>query len=61
MIISTQSVELIDELSPQDVIVVEQEEGASTFRRCDPDALAMWLEEYSLGDIWNRNIMGGRP
>jgi predicted ATPase len=61
LIISTQSVELIDELSPQDVIVVEQEEGASTFHRCDPGELAVWLEDYSLGEIWNRNILGGRP
>ena len=61
LIVSTQSVELVNELAPQDVIVVDQENGASTFRRCTEDELSGWLEEYSMGEIWKRNILGGRP
>ncbi|MBF0461854.1 MAG: AAA family ATPase [Magnetococcales bacterium] len=61
LIVSTQSVELVNELSPQDVIVVDQEDGASTFRRYDPEELAGWLEQYALGELWKRNILGGRP
>ena len=45
LIIATQSVELINALSPEDVIIVEQEDGASTFRRCNEQELSQWLLE----------------
>ncbi len=61
LIVSTQSVELVNELSPEDVIVVDQENDASTFRRFRSDELSGWLEEFSMGEIWKRNILGGRP
>ncbi|MBF0311302.1 MAG: AAA family ATPase [Magnetococcales bacterium] len=62
LILATQSVELVNELSPGDVVVVEQEEGGgSTFRRFSQEELACWLEQYSLGELWKRNILGGRP
>ncbi len=61
LIVSTQSVELVNELDPQDIIVVNQENDASTFKRFTNDELAGWLEQYSLGDLWNSNILGGRP
>jgi predicted ATPase len=61
LIVSTQSVELVNALSPEDIIVVEQADGASTFKRFTQEELSGWLEEYSLGDLWNSNILGGRP
>nr|VFK20118.1 MAG: Predicted ATPase [Candidatus Kentron sp. LPFa]VFK34437.1 MAG: Predicted ATPase [Candidatus Kentron sp. LPFa] len=62
LIVSTQSVELVNELEPEDIIVVDQENGASTFQRPDREELAGWLEEYSLGELWQRNILnGGMP
>jgi len=61
LIVSTQSVELVNELSPDDIIVVDQDDGASTFRRYTEEELAGWLEEYAMGEIWKRNILGGRP
>jgi predicted ATPase len=61
LIVSTQSVELVNELTAEDVIVVDQDNGASTFRRYTQDELAGWVEEYALGEIWKRNILGGRP
>ena len=61
LIVSTQSVELVNELSPEDIVVVDQEDDASTFRRFTADELSGWLEEYSLGEVWKRNILGGRP
>jgi predicted ATPase len=61
LIVSTQSVELVNELSPEDVIVVDQNEGASTFKRFSQEELSEWLKEYSLGELWKRNILGGRP
>ncbi len=61
VIVSTQSVELINAMTPEDVIVVEQVEGASTFKRFTRAELADWLQEYSMGELWLRNILGGRP
>lgn len=50
LIVSTQSVLLLDRLVPDkedcaDVVVVERQEEQSVFRRLDPAALALWLEE----------------
>lgn len=61
LIVSTQSVELVNELAPQDIIVVDQENDASTFKRFEETELAGWLEQFSMGELWKRNILGGRP
>lgn len=61
LIVSTQSVELLNELSPEDVVVVDQADGASTFRRFTQDELSGWLEQYAMGELWKRNVLGGRP
>lgn len=61
LIVSTQSVELINELMPDDVVVVDQEQGVSSFRRLSESELSDWLQDYALGELWKRNILGGRP
>lgn len=61
IIISTQSVELVNHFEPNDIIVVNQENGVSDFERLDNEKLATWLEEYSLGELWTSNLFGGRP
>jgi predicted ATPase len=61
LIISTQSVELVNQFEADDLIVVDKQQGASTFKRLDIEALSDWLEDYSLGELWKKNILGGRP
>ncbi len=61
VIVSTQSVELLNEFSADDVIVVDRENGKSLLRRLKEDDLQEWLEDYSLGELWKKNILGGRP
>lgn len=61
LIVSTQSVELVNELTPDDIVVVDQEDSASTFRRFTQDELSGWLEQYAMGELWKRNVLGGRP
>lgn len=61
LIISTQSVELIEHFSANDIIVVDRVNDASTFTRLDEEKLQDWLEDYTLGDLWKQNIIGGRP
>jgi len=60
VLMATQSVTLINEFQVGDIIVVERGEG-SVFGRPDPAKLSDWLEEYSLGDVWQMNLFGGRP
>jgi predicted ATPase len=61
VLISTQSPLLLDHLEPEDVIVTERHEGASTFTRLETEPLAQWLEDYSLGQLWEKNELGARP
>lgn len=61
LIVSTQSVELVNELETEDLIVVDKRGGTSTFKRPDPEVLEEWLAEYSLGELWKKNLLGGRP
>ena len=61
VIVSTQSAPLLNEFAAEDIIVVERTEGESTFRRLDSSQLSEWLEEYSIGELWQKNVLGGRP
>ena len=61
IIVSTQSAPLLNEFAPEDVIVVERTQGQSTFRRLDSANLSEWLCEYALGELWQKNVLGGRP
>lgn len=61
IIISTQSVDLLSEFSPEDVIVVNREGNKSVLKRLESNKLTEWLEEYSLGELWKKNLLGGRP
>jgi predicted ATPase len=61
IVIATQSPTLLDEFDAADVIVVDRENGRSTFTRQDPERLKDWLEEYSLGELWQKNSIGGGP
>jgi len=61
VIISTQSPALLDRFNAEDVIVVTREGGRSEFRRLDPSSLKEWLEEYSVGELWQKNVVDGVP
>ncbi len=61
VILTTQSVALLNEFVPENLIVVDRKDHASVLRRLGPDELTEWLKEYSLGELWEKNILGGRP
>jgi predicted ATPase len=61
VILATQSVPLLEQFDPEDVVVVEREDGASTFKRLRSEDLQDWLEDYSLGELWQKNVIGGGP
>jgi len=62
IVISTQSVDLLNEFEVENIIVVDHIDNASSFRRLSVEELKVWLEDdYSLGELWCKNIFGGRP
>ena len=62
VLVATQSVTLLNQLAPEDVQVVERDQqGASTIRRLGDQDLSQWLNDYALGELWEKNVLGGRP
>jgi predicted ATPase len=61
VLLATQSVTLMNQFELADLIVAERGEQGSVFARPDPDRLRDWLAEYSLGELWEKNLLGGRP
>lgn len=61
IIVSTQSSPLVDHLHLEDLIVVDRLNGETTLSKPDPDSLKVWMEEYSVGELWDKNLIGGMP
>lgn len=61
VLVATQSVTLINQFTPELVWVVERENRASVFKHLESADMTGWLENYSLGELWEKNILGGRP
>jgi predicted ATPase len=61
VIVSTQSSLLLDYFDPEDVLVADRVDGATQITRLESARLAAWLADYSLGQLWEKNEIGGRP
>ena len=61
VILSTQSINLIDNFEPEDIIVTDRKVNGSVFERLNPEDLKGWLEDYTLGDLWGQNKLGAQP
>lgn len=61
LIVSTQSATLLNQFHPEQVVVVDRENGASRFRRLEREPLKAWLEDYTLGELWQKNVFEGGP
>jgi predicted ATPase len=61
VIVSTQSSLLLDHFEPEDVLVADRVDGGTQIRRLESTRLASWLADYSLGQLWEKNELGGRP
>lgn len=61
VIVATQSPALIDQFSLEDIIVVNRDQGASTFHRLNEQDYSSWLEDYSIGELWTKNVINGGP
>jgi predicted ATPase len=61
VIVSTQSSLLLDHFEPEDVLVANRVNDGTQLTRLESPQLAKWLEDYSLGQLWEKNEFGGRP
>ena len=61
VLVSTQSSTFLDSFEPEDIVVVERQGEATEFDRPDAKKLDAWLEDYSLGEVWQKNVIGGGP
>lgn len=58
IIISTQSVDLINDFTPEDILVAYRKGNGTDFKRLSTSELAEWLDEYTLGEMWIKNVFG---
>lgn len=62
IILATQSTDLISNFEPEDILTVNQIDGKTEFSRLEKANLKEWLDDFSLGDLWKRNIINsGQP
>ena len=61
IIIATQSSDLINEFAPENIIVADRQQNSTVFNRLETNKLSEWLNEYSLAELWHKNLLGGRP
>lgn len=61
VVLATQSPALLDHFGAEEVVVVERTDGATVLRRLDTAQLKDWLAEYSLSELYDKNVLGGRP
>ncbi len=62
VIVATQSPILVDAFNLDEIIVLDLEEGRTKIReKLDPERYRAWLEEFTTGDLWRKNLLGGRP
>jgi predicted ATPase len=61
VILATQSMTFVDCFAPEHIIVVSRLGRESTFSRLNAERLKEWLDEYSLAELWEKNVIGGRP
>ena len=63
ILLATQSTRLVDEFSPEQIVIIERERGeeGAKIRQLDVDELRDWLREYSLSELWEKNVIGAQP
>jgi predicted ATPase len=61
VLVATQSVTLVNQFTPDFVWVVERTNRQSVFQHLESADMSAWLENYSLGELWEKNVLGGRP
>ena len=61
VIVATQSPLLVDQFAAGDIIVAKRKDGATVFERLNEGDYSAWLEDFTLGELWTRNVIEGGP
>ena len=61
VVVATQSPLLVDQFAVGDIVVAKRKDGATAFERLDEKDYAAWLEDFTLGELWARNVIEGGP
>jgi len=61
VIVATQSVTLVNQFEPDSVWAVDRSDDQSVFRHLSEQSMTEWLDDYGLGELWEKNILGARP
>lgn len=61
VLVATQSVTLVNQFEPEQVWTVDREGNQSVFRRLSKQDISAWLDDYALGELWEKNVLGARP
>jgi predicted ATPase len=61
ILVATQSVPLLDEFSLSEIVVARRSERETKLDRLKEDDYTEWLKEYSAGELWRKNVIGGGP
>jgi predicted ATPase len=61
LLFATQSSVFLDYFEPDNVVVVNSKAGVSGFQRLNAEKLEAWRADYTLGEIWEKNVVGGGP
>ncbi len=59
LVVATQSPLLLNEFTVEDIVVVNRKDGQSAFERLNHADYKEWLEEYSVGELWIKNVIEG--
>jgi len=59
--VATQSISLVNNFELTDLVVIDRIGRSSEFKRPDSESLQAYLEDFSTGQIWEKNVIGGRP
>lgn len=63
VIVATQSPRLLDNFGPENVTIAEYDNKSqsSVYRRLSEEDLSEWLAEYTMSQLWEKNVIGGQP
>jgi predicted ATPase len=61
VIVATQSVTLVNQFEPDAVWTADRRDNQSEFHHLAAADMSAWLEDYALGELWEKNVLGARP
>jgi predicted ATPase len=61
IIVSTQSVGLLNNFQPEHIVTADKKNGQSSFARLVTKDLGHWLEDYTIGELWTKSVINGQP